>query len=173
MMWPLLNQLKALGPSGSRAFFHTFLFCSLVAKHQLARLVVQCVAARAKRSWHNRSGKRHGLTTAQGKSGHRPPPGVCVQTWTCIRKSCRPLSKSLNVVALTRPQHPALVNANPMNPSRYNPVSMALHWLLALLILGSLAVGLYMTSLPFSPTRLRHAARTSIAKRARFSRLPP
>ncbi len=42
-----------------------------------------------------------------------------------------------------------------MNPSRYNPVSMALHWLLALLILGSLGVGLYMTSLPFSPTRLR------------------
>ena len=42
-----------------------------------------------------------------------------------------------------------------MNPTRYNPVSMALHWLLALLILGSLAVGLYMTGLPFSPTRLR------------------
>lgn len=32
---------------------------------------------------------------------------------------------------------------------------MALHWLLALMILGSLGVGLYMTGLPFSPDRLR------------------
>jgi len=32
---------------------------------------------------------------------------------------------------------------------------MALHWLLALLILGSLGIGLYMTGLSFSPTRLR------------------
>ncbi len=32
---------------------------------------------------------------------------------------------------------------------------MALHWLLALLIVGSLAVGLYMTGLPFSPRRLQ------------------
>lgn len=38
---------------------------------------------------------------------------------------------------------------------RYHPVSMTLHWLLALLILGSLAVGLYMTGLPFSPQRLK------------------
>lgn len=40
-------------------------------------------------------------------------------------------------------------------PARYSHTAIALHWLLALLILGSLAVGLYMTSLPFSPTRLR------------------
>jgi cytochrome b561 len=39
--------------------------------------------------------------------------------------------------------------------ARYHPVSMALHWWLALMILGSLAVGLYMTGLPFSPTRLK------------------
>jgi cytochrome b561 len=32
---------------------------------------------------------------------------------------------------------------------------MALHWLLALMILGSLGVGLYMTGLPFSPARLK------------------
>ena len=32
---------------------------------------------------------------------------------------------------------------------------MALHWLLALLILASLGLGLYMTGLSFSPTRLR------------------
>jgi len=38
---------------------------------------------------------------------------------------------------------------------RYHPVSMALHWLLALMILGSLGLGLYMTGLPFSPTRLK------------------
>ena len=38
---------------------------------------------------------------------------------------------------------------------RYHPVSMALHWLLALMILGSLGAGLYMTGLPFSPARLK------------------
>jgi cytochrome b561 len=38
---------------------------------------------------------------------------------------------------------------------RYHPVSIALHWLLALMILGSLAVGFYMTDLPLSPTRLK------------------
>lgn len=32
---------------------------------------------------------------------------------------------------------------------------MTLHWLLALMILGSLGVGLYMTGLPFSPARLK------------------
>jgi len=39
--------------------------------------------------------------------------------------------------------------------ARYNAVSMALHWLLALMILGSLAMGSYMADLPFSPTRLK------------------
>jgi len=39
--------------------------------------------------------------------------------------------------------------------ARYHPVSIALHWLLALMILGALGVGLYMVSLPFSPTRLK------------------
>ena len=44
-----------------------------------------------------------------------------------------------------------------MNPTatRYHPVSIALHWLLALMILGSLSVGLYMTGLAISPTRLK------------------
>ena len=32
---------------------------------------------------------------------------------------------------------------------------MGFHWLLALLILGSLGFGLYMTDLPFSPARIR------------------
>ncbi len=39
--------------------------------------------------------------------------------------------------------------------ARYTTVAIALHWLLALMILGSLGVGLYMTSLPFSPQRLQ------------------
>lgn len=38
---------------------------------------------------------------------------------------------------------------------RYTGVAIALHWLLALMILGSLAVGVYMTGLPFSPARLK------------------
>lgn len=47
------------------------------------------------------------------------------------------------------------MTAPPNRAQRYHPVSMLLHWLLALLILGTLAVGLYMTGLPFSPTRLK------------------
>lgn len=39
--------------------------------------------------------------------------------------------------------------------SRYHPVSIGLHWLLALLIIGTLGVGLYMSDLPFSPSRLK------------------
>ena len=39
--------------------------------------------------------------------------------------------------------------------ARYTPTAIALHWLLALMILSSLSVGLYMTSLPFSPRRLQ------------------
>jgi len=38
---------------------------------------------------------------------------------------------------------------------RYSTPAIVLHWLLAVMILSSLAVGLYMTGLPFSPTRLR------------------
>jgi cytochrome b561 len=34
-------------------------------------------------------------------------------------------------------------------------MAMALHWLLALMILGVFAMGLYMTGLPFSPQRLK------------------
>jgi cytochrome b561 len=46
------------------------------------------------------------------------------------------------------------MNATPA-VHRYHPVSIAFHWLLALAIVGALAVGLYMTSLPMSPTRLK------------------
>ena len=38
---------------------------------------------------------------------------------------------------------------------RYGAVAMALHWLLALLIVASFSVGLYMAGLPFSPMRLK------------------
>jgi cytochrome b561 len=39
--------------------------------------------------------------------------------------------------------------------SRYTLTAIALHWLLALAIVGTFAAGLYMTSLSFSPTRLK------------------
>ena len=38
---------------------------------------------------------------------------------------------------------------------RYTLVAIVLHWLLALVILGLFAVGLYMADLPFSPLRLK------------------
>ena len=43
----------------------------------------------------------------------------------------------------------------PPATARWHPASIALHWLLALMILGSLGVGLTMTGLPFSPLRLQ------------------
>ena len=49
----------------------------------------------------------------------------------------------------------AAAPAQPAPSTRYTPMAMLLHWLLALMILGSLSVGLYMTGLPFSPTRLK------------------
>ena len=39
--------------------------------------------------------------------------------------------------------------------SRYGAVAIGFHWLLALMICGSLGVGLYMHELPFSPLRLK------------------
>ena len=38
---------------------------------------------------------------------------------------------------------------------RYTRTAVALHWLLAAAIVASFCVGLYMTSLPFSPQRLK------------------
>jgi cytochrome b561 len=38
---------------------------------------------------------------------------------------------------------------------RYTLTAIGLHWLLALLILGTIGLGLVMTDLPLSPTRLR------------------
>ena len=41
------------------------------------------------------------------------------------------------------------------NPMRYTGTAIALHWLLALMILGSFSMGVYMSGLPLSPTRLK------------------
>jgi cytochrome b561 len=40
-------------------------------------------------------------------------------------------------------------------PPRYTAISIALHWLLGLAIVGSFVVGAYMSDLPVSPTRLK------------------
>ena len=39
--------------------------------------------------------------------------------------------------------------------TRYTPVAVVLHWLLALAIIGTFGVGFYMADLPFSLTRLK------------------
>lgn len=41
------------------------------------------------------------------------------------------------------------------SPARYSSVAIVLHWVLALGLIGMLAVGTYMADLPFSPTRLK------------------
>jgi cytochrome b561 len=38
---------------------------------------------------------------------------------------------------------------------RYSAIAMLLHWVLALAIIGSFGMGLYMADLPFSPQRLK------------------
>jgi cytochrome b561 len=40
-------------------------------------------------------------------------------------------------------------------PLRHHGLSIALHWLLAVALVGLFAVGVYMADLPFSPTRLK------------------
>jgi len=37
----------------------------------------------------------------------------------------------------------------------YTPIAKGLHWLMAVLILGLLALGLYMSDLPLSPQKLQ------------------
>ena len=41
------------------------------------------------------------------------------------------------------------------SPRRYTATAITLHWLLAVALVGMFGVGLYMTSLPFSPARLK------------------
>jgi cytochrome b561 len=40
-------------------------------------------------------------------------------------------------------------------PTRYTPAAVALHWILAILIIGNLAFGLYTVNLPLSPQKLK------------------
>lgn len=42
-----------------------------------------------------------------------------------------------------------------LTPERYRVAAVVLHWMMALLLTGLVAFGLYMTSLPFSPQRLK------------------
>jgi cytochrome b561 len=44
---------------------------------------------------------------------------------------------------------------NTPTTARYGRVAMLLHWVMALAIVGSFSVGLYMADLPFSPQRLK------------------
>lgn len=41
-------------------------------------------------------------------------------------------------------------------PGRYTIPAITLHWLLALLIVGTFSLGVYMADLPFSPSRLKY-----------------
>lgn len=43
-----------------------------------------------------------------------------------------------------------------MSASRYTPTAIALHWLLAILIIANLSGGLYMSGLEFSPQKLKY-----------------
>ncbi|MDP2004576.1 MAG: cytochrome b [Rubrivivax sp.] len=47
------------------------------------------------------------------------------------------------------------MHTTPTTPTRYTGTAIALHWLLALMIVGSFAVGTYMVDLPFSMARLK------------------
>lgn len=49
----------------------------------------------------------------------------------------------------------SLSSERPAVGLRYTLLAMALHWLLALVILGMAAVGLYMVELPVSPLRIK------------------
>ena len=44
---------------------------------------------------------------------------------------------------------------NTASPARYTRTAIALHWVLALAIIGSFGFGLYMTGLSFSPQRVK------------------
>lgn len=43
----------------------------------------------------------------------------------------------------------------PTTPSRYTRTAIALHWLIALALLGAFAVGLYLQTLPLTPVKLK------------------
>ncbi|HRE15910.1 MAG TPA: cytochrome b, partial [Rhodocyclaceae bacterium] len=41
-------------------------------------------------------------------------------------------------------------------PSKYTTLAIALHWIMAIGILGTFAMGLYMSDLPLSPEKLKY-----------------
>ncbi len=43
----------------------------------------------------------------------------------------------------------------PDSRTRYTRVAVGLHWLIAVALVGSFSVGLYMVELPLSPQKLR------------------
>ena len=45
---------------------------------------------------------------------------------------------------------------SPSAAGRYTSPAIALHWLLAVLIVGTFSLGVYMHELPFSPARLKY-----------------
>jgi len=44
---------------------------------------------------------------------------------------------------------------NDTNSDRYTGTAIALHWLMAVMLVGLFAVGIYMHELPMSPQRLK------------------
>ena len=54
------------------------------------------------------------------------------------------------------PSNASLPAAIGRDPGRYTSPAIALHWLLALLLVGSFSLGVYMADLPFSPSRLKY-----------------
>lgn len=48
------------------------------------------------------------------------------------------------------------MNTASSSAKRYSATAIALHWLLAMALIGIFAFGLYMTDLPFSPARLKY-----------------
>lgn len=48
------------------------------------------------------------------------------------------------------------LNASPTDPGRYTRTAVLLHWLLAVLLIGEFAFGVWMHELPFSPARVKY-----------------
>ncbi len=48
-----------------------------------------------------------------------------------------------------------MANPNPLPDQRYSGGAITLHWLLALMIVGSFGLGVYMSDLPVSPSKLK------------------
>lgn len=42
-----------------------------------------------------------------------------------------------------------------LSPSRYSSTAIVVHWLMAVALIGSFSLGVYMYDLPFSPTKLK------------------